>query len=275
MTEDVTEVTVTEYVTEEVTEEVTEDVTEEMTEDVTKHVTEEVREDVTEEVLEDVMEEVTENPPVIGQVEGRNESANDINIVSEIDHSNAQNFSSNETNIDLEQTVDIGNPGSTDSVNVKHEVVSALSDIFSGQLLTDEVDYFVDSILERIKAKSENRSQTKTELEGQWVTSDTHLVCQPCLKHGKSDNLPSKLKSHYKKGFGIIAKGTNFQEKYSRSRHESSELHIWCAQEYKRIDALNKETEEKSVKAGMLVVRNALLCLKRGLSAKDFVYLND
>ena len=57
--------------------------------------------------------------------------------------------------------------------------------------------------------------------------------------------------------------------------HESNELHIWCRHNEQKMDAEKDKNYMLSSKAGEMVVRNALLCLKKGWSSEEFVSLND
>ena len=58
-------------------------------------------------------------------------------------------------------------------------------------------------------------------------------------------------------------------------RHEASELHRCCVLNEKSRAEKDKEVEENDKEAGMLVIRNAIHCLKRGQSAEDCVCLNN
>ena len=185
----------------------------------------------------------------------------------------------NETNVEIEPPMHLnhiqdGNcPTKACCNEVKQVLVSALSEVLTGKILTSEMDQFVDSVSDKIHAKFESTKETNSESKGEWMATDTHYICQSCLRYKKADNVPVQLKQQLKGNFGFVA--ANSMAKHHCTRHEMNDLHKWCVEEQKRQDALNKETEEKSRQAGMLIVRNALFCLKRGLSAKDFMCLND
>ena len=229
-------------------------------------------------VDDEAQEEMESTEKEMREREDEHSEGEPIEIVtSELNNVNVQNehesFSLNTEAIGNVEQMVITDQGSTSCVNVKEEVVSALKEVLTGKILTDEMNEFVENLTDKINSKLETSQTSKIELKGEWMTTATHLICQPCLRYGKSANVPTKLKQHEQ--FGFIVKSNDSRDKFVCSRHEQSELHTWCLEEQKRIESLNKETEMKSRQAGMLIVRNALLCLKRGLSAKDFMSLNN
>ena len=214
------------------------------------------------------------------------ESQTVVNNVKETNHTSETNFESHaETNTVKELGVSFSN---NESINFRKEIESALSSVFTGDLLKDEVNNFVDTLSDKISTKVKSLMETKsdsgdTEPKGDWITTEAHLICKSCIRYAKSDEVPQKLKSLHRGNFGFIERsGTsdgvhraNFHATSAKKKHESNDLHIWCSQKQAEVKASYIDSEVKSRQAGMLVVRNALLCLKRGLSSEDFVSMND
>ena len=102
------------------------------------------------------------------------------------------------------------------------------------------------------------------------------MSCKPCMKFKNSDDVPAPLKGDRKGSFGFINK-EQLKSKVLRSvaKHESSELHAWCVLMAEKERKDNLDQREKNIKIGGQIVRNAVFCLKRGMSPRDFIALND
>lgn len=117
-----------------------------------------------------------------------------------------------------------------------------------------------------------------------WVKSEEAWVCRPCLNFANSKERPMKLNKFYKFNFGVLTiskqgddstRQSRKNERQSRHTHESSALHIWCAQMYKdnqkERDMELKRNEEGAEK----IVTNILFCLQNSLSAHAYRKMNN
>ena len=59
------------------------------------------------------------------------------------------------------------------------------------------------------------------------------------------------------------------------AKHEKSDLHKWCVLEAERESRDRLDVREKNIKIGEKLVSNTILCLKRGMSPRDFIALNE
>ena len=171
----------------------------------------------------------------------------------------------------------IGLQPSSVLTNIKGEVLSAVADVLNGSVLNSEVNEFIDDLTEKISFKLKNLSDPKssTQAKSDWLSTETHFICKSCSKFAKSDEVPQKMKHFYRGDFGFVEKGDPKHHNFCKKRHESTELHLWCLEQQAKSDIQSADAEDKSRKAGMLVIRNALFCFKKGLSSRDFVALND
>ena len=63
--------------------------------------------------------------------------------------------------------------------------------------------------------------------------------------------------------------------KRNKKDHCSSALHVWCQGQFERQKNIEAEESDANDRADEKVIRNALFCLKRGLSAADFLGSNE
>ena len=61
----------------------------------------------------------------------------------------------------------------------------------------------------------------------------------------------------------------------SVARHEKSDLHKWCVVEAEKESRERLDHREKNLKIGEKIARNTIFCLKRGMSPRDFIALNE
>ena len=170
--------------------------------------------------------------------------------------------------------------GNTSAISVPAHLVTTVDkefEVFDGNINTvtlseDTIDRLAEKLSAAMKIKEKKETSKVTEC---WISTDEVMICRPCQELSSSPEVPSVLRSSKPGNWGIVS---NTQEKrkvlYAMMKHESTGLHQWCAlQEGKKKDG-DAQKEAKETEAGQLVIRNALFCLKKGLSSEDFVSLN-
>ena len=109
-----------------------------------------------------------------------------------------------------------------------------------------------------------------------WKTGEKFMWCECCLRFSDADQVPSAIKKFHKSNFEYVK--LDQKEKHVRftmKSHEQNELHKWCYSKNEKHKADQQEIQIENKKAGKLVIRNGLFCLKNSLSSHDFVKLND
>ena len=142
----------------------------------------------------------------------------------------------------------------------------------------EKIDLLACKITAKLVIANEEKKRkeiTITESNEFWIDSDEFWICNPCLCHSSSKNMPDHLK-HLKRGcFGYVGKtGKKSMIKASKGRHLKSSLHKWCVQEYLKVAERKIAADRRNDLAGKKIVRNALFCFKQSLSSADFMALN-
>ena len=127
-----------------------------------------------------------------------------------------------------------------------------------------------------IQMQEERQKSMIPENEEIWLTTDKIIVCQPCLAHMESEDIPKELKLSKKGNFGYIKKKQGqFTITAVKKTHIRHPLHVWCVTKQEKVKNSKAKIEAANVRSGEKVIRNALFCFKRGLGAADFVALNE
>ena len=109
-----------------------------------------------------------------------------------------------------------------------------------------------------------------------WKTGEEFMWCECCLRFSNSDEVPIAFKKFHKNTFGHVKLDQQkFHVRFAMKSHEQNELHKWCYSKNEKHKADQQVKEIENKKAGTLVIRNGLFCLKNSFSSHDFVKLND
>ena len=214
----------------------------------------------------------------------------DEHFVIDLESTQNQGNAEQNTSIPISPQVQIGLEDSTipgipevftdiSENNFKDQVMSAISEVFVGNALKEEMDSFTDSlsakIAEKIKELSESKPKAR-DAKSDWIEAENNYICKPCLKFSSSESVPAKLKALRRGNFGFVDKNQEqFRVNFNMKTHESNELHKWCCLKQEELEAELLQNDLESKKAGKLIVNNALLCFKKGWSSEDFLSLND
>ena len=120
------------------------------------------------------------------------------------------------------------------------------------------------------------KDDNEKNLGESWYAGENFYSCEPCVKYAHNDTVPAALKGERKGTFGFVSK-KQFKNKMLRNvaKHERSDLHKWCVLEAERESRDRLDVREKNIKIGEKLVRNTIFCLKRGMSPRDFIALNE
>ena len=165
----------------------------------------------------------------------------------------------------------------------------ALKDSLDSQLIMSED--FIEKLATKVAGKVfqlQNQSKvtvTEQEFDEYWKEYTDYIVCTPCSLYHKRSDVPAGLRSSIRKGFGIIQKekiDSNKQKRLQKKHHLTRSkkhhcglaLHDWCVSKYKKELNEKVDHDEADKRAGKQIIRNALFCFLKSLSAEDFVALN-
>jgi hypothetical protein len=195
-----------------------------------------------------------------GKVIRLSESTNSANAT--ITQSNAKNLPTK----NLEKTED------STKVNQDHALqVENMSEL-------EKIDLLACKITAKLVIANEEKKRKEiaiTESNEFWIDSDEFWICNPCLCHSSSKNVPDHLSTLKRGCFGYVGKtGKKSMIKASKERHLKSSLHKWCVQEYLKVAERKIAADRRNDLAGKKIVRNALFCFKQSLSSADFMALN-
>ena len=125
------------------------------------------------------------------------------------------------------------------------------------------------------QAKEQRKEKQLIESLDIWIDSDDYWICNPCLFHSSSKNVPKQLLVGKKGNFGFVKSfGQKCLIDASKRRHCESVLHEWCLKEFQREAELKTANDQKNELAAKKVVRNVLICFKRSWGSEDFIALN-
>lgn len=128
-------------------------------------------------------------------------------------------------------------------------------------------------------SKAKEESSFKTLLSELKETEDGY-VCMACVTHSHSSRIPKKLKSITQGKFGLFKKLdstilVNKERRINIKDHFNSPLHELCENLAKEKEKAQKDHYRKNYEACLKVIKDAIFCFKKSLSAIDFVRLND
>ena len=169
----------------------------------------------------------------------------------------------------------------TDNVGmvVKRELLNAFKgDSEYKEIFDEAVEKFSKAVADRVKEASAEDDEVGqlNSLEDFWYGGENFLSCQPCVKYKNSENVPVVIRCEKKGNFGFISKD-QLKRKLLRSiaKHEKSDLHKWCVLEAEKELKEKMDERERNVKIGEKIVRNVIFCVKKGMSPRDFIGLNE
>ena len=144
------------------------------------------------------------------------------------------------------------------------------------QKSNEVIDELASKIAMKIVLAEEAQKKKQIETSEEfWIDSDEFWICNPCLCHSSSKNVPDHLSGLKRGCFGYVGKtGKKSMIKSSKERHLKSSLHKWCVQEYLKVAERKIAADRRNDLAGKKIVRNALFCFKQSLSSADFMALN-
>ena len=143
----------------------------------------------------------------------------------------------------------------------------------------DEIEDLAEQLVKKMKVVEENEKEEQMivgEERDMWMESELHVQCKPCALYARGGDVPQKLKTTSRGGYGIVNKGqAGFHFTEAKMKHKRAALHQWCFQKYleKRDERISEENKNRI--AGKKVCYNMLWCLTRYGSAYDFLALND
>ena len=143
----------------------------------------------------------------------------------------------------------------------------------------DEIEDLAEQLVKKMKVSEEKEKEEQmivAEERDMWMESELHVQCKPCALYARGGDVPQKLKTTSRGGYGIVNKGqTGFHFTEAKMKHKRAALHHWCFQKYlkKRDERISEENKNRI--AGKKVCYNMLWCLTRYGSAYDFLALND
>ena len=226
------------------------------------------------ELRDDLSTENLETESHTSQISEHFSQTNQVNVASQIEPENTTNLQERSIapEIDkenVEQSVE-------NEPSLKEKILSALKDIID----SDELDSVTDTLAAKISSKMKQLEDESQQQENQPVSSWTKVgsceMCQNCVRYGSSEDVPQKLKSFHKGTFGLVSLNQSaFHVKQHKVRHEQTELHMWCYLKSEKVKKDEIDSEMLSENAGLKIVRNAILCLKKSWSSEDFQALND
>lgn len=172
-------------------------------------------------------------------------------------------------------TSEVSHTPTLTSVNIKQQVKEALLDLVD----TPEIETFSEAlsmnIASKVKTLVEEKEKADISTFQYWISTDKFEICEPCLRYSDHVDVPAHLKPKHKGQFGYILKNQAQKNINSSKRfHLNNELHVWCCVRKEKDEKEKVDNEIRSKKAGMMVIRNAVFCLKKGLSSQEFVELN-
>ena len=102
----------------------------------------------------------------------------------------------------------------------------------------------------------------------------------PCIKYSHGKSVPSRLRKFAVGHYGFFKKldstrEINKERRKTIKHHFANPLHEWCFAVAKDAEKESVEFDQKNYDAGMIVISNAVYCLKHSLSSVDFVRLNN
>ena len=184
-----------------------------------------------------------------------------------------------ENDVIREELVD--NLVTTDNVGtvVKRELLNAFKgDGEYKEIFSEALEKLSKAVAFRVKEASAEDDEVGqlNNLEDFWYGGEKFLSCQPCVKYKNSENVPAAIRCDKKGSFGFISKD-QLKRKMLRSiaKHEKSDLHKWCVVEAEKGLKERLDERERNLKIGEKIVRNAVFCLKKGMSPRDFIGLNE
>jgi hypothetical protein len=135
----------------------------------------------------------------------------------------------------------------------------------------------IEKLAEQLAAAMQVKKAVGTgSLSDYWISSEEAFLCKPCRKLSKSAEVPQTLRLGMKANLGVVSRRQEMRRvKAAMKKHEGSSLHIWCVMYEEKHKEAEEAKEKKEKDAGMLVVWNAVFCLKKGLSSEDFVSMNN
>ena len=126
-----------------------------------------------------------------------------------------------------------------------------------------------------IQVKQQKKEKDLNDCQSFWIESDKYWICNPCLLHSQSKNVPRYLASGRKGTFGFVSNtGQNCLIVACKKRHTDSLLHAWCIKEYQNESEWKASNDKKNEIAAKRIIRNVLLCFKRSWGSEDFIALN-
>ena len=155
---------------------------------------------------------------------------------------------------------------------IQSDILKSIKDILSGETLSNEVENFTTTVADKLAAKLHPTSES----QNRWTKADNFEMCDCCMKFSNSRDVPAPLRGQRRGNFGFVSRDQSDRFiKSQKQSHEKTDLHNWCKTKKVQVDLENAHNEHASEEAGQLVIRNVLLCLKKGWSAEDFMSLND
>jgi hypothetical protein len=166
------------------------------------------------------------------------------------------------------------------------DVLTEIRDMLSERSAMSEEDMerFSDMVAEKTftlhkeeKRREAEEKKDKESLSDTWIEGDQFFQCRPCGVFSQSAKVPGHYHGLRRGNFGEIGKysedGTkrkNVNIVRGLRKHESNDLHVWCAL-HERDEENNKiDLEKKNKLAGQIVIRNVVKALKHGQSSIDF-----
>ena len=181
-------------------------------------------------------------------------------------------------NLEATEGGNLLNPDNVGQV-VKRELLNALSGVGEyKEIFAETLTKISKTIAEKVKEKSaeDDAVEKLNTLEDYWYGGENFMSCQPCVKYKNNENVPAAIKSDKKGNFGFVTKD-QLKRKMMRSilKHEKSDLHKWCVLEAEKELKEKMDERERNVKIGEKIVRNVIFCVKKGMSPRDFIGLNE
>jgi hypothetical protein len=83
-------------------------------------------------------------------------------------------------------------------ISIRDEVFLAVKDILKGDECQNEIEELTEALSTKISLKVKALSEAKPSHEdkptGTWIFADDYEMCKHCMKHGKSSEIPAKLR---------------------------------------------------------------------------------
>ena len=206
-----------------------------------------------------------------------------VHEVIQVSDSNITSETGSSTNTPSEKTPIVENPifetpmieTNTVPTSAQETPFEPMKKLESPQFI-EELACKIASKVVQLQASNEQKQKELDNSESFWIESEEYWICNPCLFHSKSANIPHQLIVNKRGNFGYVGKIGQKPSHIalSKLRHTEKPLHLWCIQEYQREVERKNIDDRRNDLAGRKIVRNALFCFTRSLGSGDFETLN-